>query len=381
MDWNCIQCCELFPFYGIDDDEFIYLNTHFNISVDVKDTYELCTEIDLEVFKYSNFKENDHERDIDPDNNFYDDIETRCKYFTDSQFKTLCKDSTGFSIIHFNCRSLNSNHDKIEHYLHELSYKFDVIAMTETWAKPETEFDFDLEGYDVYHLDRKDKKGGGVAIFINNVFNHRIINELSMTYDGLMECLTIELCLKKSKNIIVSSIYRTPGSSIDMFIERFSDTFSTCSNDKELYICGDFNIDLLKYKIHQNTSRFVDMIFSLGLFPLITKPSRITQHSHTLIDNIITNNIQQKTNSGLLLNDISDHLPVFVIVQKHNEVKGKKIYRYIREVNGDTISAFKNDLLEQYWEHVYSENEINSAYDKFIKTFMFLYDKSKKDMH
>ena len=82
-----------------------------------------------------------------------------------------------------------------------------------------------------------------------------------------------------------------------MFIERFSDTFSTCSNDKEFfckeYICGDFNIDLLKYKIHQNTSRFVDMIFSLGLFPLITKPSRITQHSRTLIDNIITNNIQK----------------------------------------------------------------------------------------
>ena len=72
-----------------------------------------------------------------------------------------------------------------------------------------------------------------------------------------------------------------------MFIEIFSETFSTCSNDKELYIYGDLNIDLLKYKIHQTTSRFVDMIFSLGLFSLITKPSRITQHSHTLIDNIL----------------------------------------------------------------------------------------------
>ena len=53
-------------------------------------------------------------------------------------------------------------------------------------------------------------------------------------------------------------------------------------------------------------------------------------------------------------------------------------------MNGDTISAFKNDFLEQLWEHVCSENEINSAYDKFIKTFMFLYDKNcpvKKDMH
>ena len=66
---------------------------------------------------------------------------------------------------------------------------------------------------------------------------------------------------------------------------------------------------------------------------------------------------------------------MFVIVQKHNEVKGKKIYRYIREVNGDTC-AFKKDLLEQHWEHVCNENEINSAYDKFIKIFMFLYDKN-----
>ena len=90
LDWTCIQCCELFPLYGIDDEEFIHLNTNINISVDVKETYELCTGIDLEVFKYSNFKENDHERDIDPDNNFYD-IEIRCKYFTDSQFQTLCK--------------------------------------------------------------------------------------------------------------------------------------------------------------------------------------------------------------------------------------------------------------------------------------------------
>ena len=39
-----------------------------------------------------------------------------------------------------------------------MSYKCDVITMTETWAKQETEFDFYLEGYDVYHLDRKDKK-------------------------------------------------------------------------------------------------------------------------------------------------------------------------------------------------------------------------------
>ena len=138
----------------------------------------MCTEIDLEVFKYSNVKENDYERDTDQDDNLYDD--SFCKYLTDSRFQIFCKDTTGFSIIHFLLRSLNSNHDKIEYYLHELSFKFDVIVMTVTWANPLIDYDFDLE-----------------------------------------RC--------------------------DMFIERFTDTSSTFNNDNELYICGDLNIDLLKY--------------------------------------------------------------------------------------------------------------------------------------
>ena len=33
-------------------------------------------------------------------------------------------------------------------------------------------------------------------------------------------------------------------------------------------------------------------------------------------------------------------------------------------------------IIEQNWEHVCNENKINSAYDKFIKTFISLYDKN-----
>ena len=53
-------------------------------------------------------------------------------------------------------------------------------------------------------------------------------------------------------------------------------------------------------------------MYGFGLFPLINKPSRITEFSQTLIDNIFTNNIETVNNSGLLINDITDHLPVFV---------------------------------------------------------------------
>ena len=49
-------------------------------------------------------------------------------------------------------------------------------------------------------------------------------------------------------------------------------------------MCGDFNVDLLQYDKHRDTNNFIDQLYSLGLHPLITRPTRITSHSNTLID-------------------------------------------------------------------------------------------------
>lgn len=49
----------------------------------------------------------------------------------------------------------------------------------------------------------------------------------------------------------------------------------------------------------------------MSLFPEITRPSRVTSNCATLIDNIFTNDTENNTVSGLLINDISDHLPVY----------------------------------------------------------------------
>ena len=46
--------------------------------------------------------------------------------------------------------------------------------------------------------------------------------------------------------------------------------------NKAIYICGDFNVDLLKNNIHTSTNTFLDMLYRLGMYPLISKPTRIT---------------------------------------------------------------------------------------------------------
>ena len=59
--------------------------------------------------------------------------------------------------------------------------------------------------------------------------------------------------------------------------------------NKVAYLMGDFNIDLLKVNIHAKTKEFVNDVISQGFLPKITRPTRITPRSATLIDHIYSN--------------------------------------------------------------------------------------------
>ena len=58
---------------------------------------------------------------------------------------------------------------------------------------------------------------------------------------------------------------------------------------KELYVLGDININLLNCNTENKTSGFLHMLLDTGFIPLITKATRITDHTSTLIDHIYTN--------------------------------------------------------------------------------------------
>ena len=88
----------------------------------------------------------------------------------------------------------------------------------------------------------------------------------------------------------------------------------------ECLIAGDFNIDLLKYDAHRGTGLFLDCLRENALVPLITKPTRFTSDSSTLIDNIFTNKQNNVMLSGILITDISGHLPVLYISVTKNKI-------------------------------------------------------------
>ena len=130
---------------------------------------------------------------------------------------------------------------------------------------------------------------------------------------------------------------------------------------------GNWNFNLINHHCHKATSDFLDLLYSRMFFPLITRPTRIMASKASLIDNIFTNDPLRPSISGLFLNDISDHLPIFSLILYNNSTSDKNKYVFFREKNAHNLSAFKDELGKINWAEMPGLN--NPSYIK-AKTFI-----------
>ena len=101
-------------------------------------------------------------------------------------------------------------------------------------------------------------------------------------------------------------------------------------------------------------------MYAIGLYPLINRPTRISNQSFSLIDNIFTNVTNYNITSGILINAIIDHLPVFAICTYLNPNRQiKKLY--VKNALGNITSLIGN-LTNICWETVLNAVEVDTAY-------------------
>lgn len=103
---------------------------------------------------------------------------------------------------------------------------------------------------------------------------------------------------------------------------------------------GDFNIDLCKPK----SVYFLNSVSSCGFDPTINMPTRITNTSMYLIENIFTyvNIIDRNVmveSAGILVSDITDHLPIFVKSYMTLKTDGPTSTFYTRNYSRDNIES------------------------------------------
>ena len=79
------------------------------------------------------------------------------------------------------------------------------------------------------------------------------------------------------------------------------------------------------------TKEFIQCLHSLCMFSMINKPTHIINHSATLIENIFSNAFGISHNSGILVNDISNHHPIFTIIEENIAIsKGVPMVSYMK---------------------------------------------------
>ena len=184
------------------------------LNVNISGIYDKCKSAEMLLFKSAEFKYSEFSKDIDPDNYVYSNLISNLNYVTQEQLEVSVSSCMGFSMIHFNARSLKKNFDKIEKFILYCKIKFDVIAVSENWLTQNETDQFKLRGYEVTHLVRKNKGGGGVSVYVANDLSFKICNNMTKVVDELMECLTVEIYNMKANNILFTCVYRKPGSCI-----------------------------------------------------------------------------------------------------------------------------------------------------------------------
>ena len=218
----------------------------------------------------------------------------------------------------------------------------DIIAISEKKINDNTSANLNIPGYAFVNTNSK-TQAGGVGLYLSNDLEFSRRSDLDISDDGIESCW-IELARTAQKNIVIGCVYRHPKGKRDLFhsiLKKQLEQLNTKGH--EVLVLGDLNENLLKYNEDKQTSEYLDMLLSLGFMPIITKPTRITDHTATLIDHIYTNTPEKLIKSGLCLADISDHLPVFCTMA--NTLPTNNEPRFFRDFRHFNENAFHQDLL------------------------------------
>ena len=321
----------------------------------------------------------------------HSDIDDSCRfvqsnYYTHDDFVTTAANfMEHFSVLTLNCQSLNAKFDSLTLLIEELreqNFQFSAICLQETWLDNDTDLSlFQIENYTLIAQGRHCCQHGGLIIYLLNKFRYNKINlnVKSDIWEGLF--FTIMNSNKCGKSILLGNIYRPPkdnnsNTNVQKFLEEISQTISelNISNPNVIFV-GDFNIDLLKIKQHRLFNEFLDTLVSLNLHPKITYPTRFSENNGTLIDNIFSNIPSTPENiSGIILSNIPDHLPCFLLFQTNLSFSkpSKYIFYYIQNDNilNDIFHQIQSsNLIEKMEKSPTANPNINyNKIEKLIKT-------------
>jgi len=160
-------------------------------------------------------------------------------------------------IVYLNTRTLKNKLEEIQLLL--TKENADIAIVAETWVgKNEVDF-YNFDNYNSVYATRE-KRGGGVAIFVKKGIKFKILEVIEQNWSYVSIYV---FCY----NVYVSGVYKPPSTNTSHFLNFLDEELEKfCKAQRKCILVGDLNIDMLR---HDNNMIRLDDIYSSNGFTLI----------------------------------------------------------------------------------------------------------------
>lgn len=275
--------------------------------------------------------------------------------------------SKSLNIFLLNIRSLRHKTTEIQLLIHEIEEKsgtkFDILALTETWAKKDEIPMLQIEGFSLVLQEKVNYRGGGVAMYFRHGLSFETDEIVSTTHNALRFRIHGSVGCQLSGLLI----YKFPKSNKEIFYSELSAHASTLGSNS--VIMGDMNIDLLKLA---DSSPYLNILTSLGYQSMVNIPTREVAPVSTCIDHVFFR--AKSAANGMFVEDclvhpvgLSDHHSLLIKIKGFEDkvisqpASNKKLIKFI---NWETLNA---SLLAVDWGAFLSGEDVNVVYNKFLR--------------
>ena len=285
-------------------------------------------------------------------------------------------ENDSFSILNLNIRSIRKNFASFLSFLSMLMFQFSVLILCETWLSKSVDFGFDIQGYKQVNIYRN-VFGGGIKIYYNEIFEVQTFDVLTFIRDYIEIVSVILHC--GNFRYLLCAIYRPPSASHDLFNNTFFNEIipKIPSNCSPIFV-GDFNLNLFNPYNKSSIEEFMNNMFSLNFFPVITRPTRLNENINSIIPFSLVDHIWCNFKHGfchisaVIKTAITDHFPVLYMfkLKLSNTVKTIK-FRLIKQNN---MNDFIGELNAEAFEELYEIENPDDAFSYFYKRLFHIYN-------
>ena len=164
--------------------------------------------------------------------------------------------------------------------------ELDICMLTETWLSNNVSDSSKIKEmtpltHRFYHIPRENKNGGGVGLFVKKTYTVSVLNQ--QIYNSFEHINSKIKC--KNKTIQTIIIYKPSNTSKRLFIDEFSNLLDTVAKNRNILICGDFNLHLDNISDYY-VNEFIELLESHDLENIVDKPTSLQNH---IIDLVIQN--------------------------------------------------------------------------------------------